>query len=278
MIVGLTVVIVHWGNEYLTCSAILEAGLEVAASDLLEDDGESWADESTRGEISLKPGEGTDEKLRLIVVGINSFRTSPTQSYIVPDENKVDHIVFQFEYIPGKHRMNPKTTEASPKDTNAGGYEASEMREYLVPVIKDGVEVGGNFLIGLKKAGVPVDDVLWRPLRYVTNTATTAGVLRDLVWLPTVRELFKDGKESGGSSVGSSIGEVVTNQTWLGYYTGDAKREKKNLSGDSSGQVYWLASRTGEDGKFYRVNSAGVSAVAYPASGAYGFVPAFCVY
>jgi hypothetical protein len=252
-------------NAIQLCNYIdLEAGLEVAA-----DGGLTGAD---GGEISLKPGEGKDEKLRLIVVGINSFRTSPMPSYSVPCENKVDHIVFQFEYIPGKHRMNAE-------NSNAGGYEASEMRKYLTPVQEDnGTVVGGNFLKGLKNAGVPVDDVLRRPLRYVAKTGATPSELRDLVWLPTLRELFKNGKDSGGEYVGPSSGEIVINQTWLGYYTGDQKRKKKNLSGDASGQMYWLASIAVDNGKFNRVNSAGTKVSDYYSGGSTGFVPAFCVY
>jgi hypothetical protein len=76
---------------------------------------------------------------RLIVVGINSFRSGKgyTQQYVYPGEAPPGHVVFQFQNVPVTRQMNTS-------NVNEGGYAASEMRKYLVPV--DGFEGSGNFL------------------------------------------------------------------------------------------------------------------------------------
>jgi TolB-like protein len=110
---------------------------------------------------------GNGKLLRLIVVGIDSF--------VKTNKDAPAHVVFQFQNIPGTHRMNDW-------DGNYGGYKASEMRRYLT----------GNFIQGLVAAGVP-EGVLYAPIRYIANagrSANTADALADWLWLPTMWELF----------------------------------------------------------------------------------------
>jgi hypothetical protein len=204
--------------------------------------------------------------LRLIVVGINSFRKGRGYSnrYTVTKNDGVDHVVFQFQNLPVKRRMNP-----SP-DTNAGGYAASEMRRYLVKV--NGV--GGNFLTGLIKAGVP-EDVLWAPVRYVANggsTVTNVDEINDFLWLPTEGEM-----------VGSALDEARPktyethqNQARLEYYAGNDQRPKYF---GSSQEYYWEASPVAASASsFCTISKAGrVTAAGTGASGAWGVAPAFCV-
>jgi hypothetical protein len=96
------------------------------------------------------------------------------------------HVVFQFQHVPVEHRMND--VDSSSKNTNAGGYPASEMRKYLTWVDGNKTE-NGSFLTGLEKAGVPVE-VLWAPSRAMSNKDGAAIIINDLLWLPTEREMM----------------------------------------------------------------------------------------
>jgi hypothetical protein len=97
--------------------------------------------------------DGHGNLLRLIVVGINSFHSK--DKYTVTANNGVPHLVFQFQNIPVSRRMNMS-------DSNGGGYAASEMRKYLIPVDGDTDANSGAFLTGLLDAGVP-KAVMWAP-------------------------------------------------------------------------------------------------------------------
>jgi hypothetical protein len=209
----------------------------------------------TYGALPFDGYEG--RTLRLIVVGINSFQ--PNEPYNVPKNAGVGHVVFQFQNPPVLRRMNETAT-------NDGGYALSEMREYLVGV--DGK--GGNFLAGLKTAGVP-GDVLWSPMRYVANgyndTPRVADPVTDLLWLPTEREMF-------GSQTNSSAVETEENQARLEYYTGNDYRKKfigNNL-------MWWRLSspHTGTPLWFSHVYSYGAPGRG-GAGEAGGVAPAFCV-
>jgi hypothetical protein len=244
----------------------LEGGLTVAPSANLESENKTAAD---RGEITLGAGNGGG--LRLIVVGINSFRAGKGSGneYTGPEKGTTDHVVFHFQYLPGKHRMNPTSS-------NVGGYEKSEMRKYLVP--GDEGSGSGNFLEGLVKSGVP-KDVLWGPERYVSQAIDSDAIskLSDLLWLPTAREMFENGK--GDGSVVAAEGEYEFNQTRLEYYDSSAKR-KKTEPGKETGAVYWLASvmkHTSETKQFCQVKSDGSSVASFSAAFSGAFAPAFCV-
>jgi hypothetical protein len=201
-------------------------------------------------------------KLRLIVVGITSFR--PNEPYNVPENAGVDHIVFQFQNVPVSRRMNETKT-------NQGGYAASEMREYLVGVD----DKGGNFLAGLKTAGVP-EDVLWAPVRYIANgydDTPRDTKLTDLLWLPTEREMF-------GSQTYADAGETAENQAWLEYYTGDEYRKKfiRYSEASYSETWYWTSSPpSGVSPTFCTVANGGINGRANASDVGGGVAPAFCV-
>jgi hypothetical protein len=222
-----------------------------------EGDGGFQADNDPVTPDSL-PFEGYEgRKLRLIVVGINSFR--PNGLYIVSQEDGVDHVVFQFQNVPVSRRMNET-------DTNDGGYKASEMREYLVGV--DGK--GGKYLAGLKTAGVP-EDVLWAPVRYIANGFNDAprgiDALSDLLWLPTEREMF-------GTQTYSSDEETADNQARLEYYTSNEHRRK--FFGDILSRLRMSSPHSG-DSSFCYAYSGGTPGNGLTASQGGGIAPAFCV-
>jgi hypothetical protein len=194
--------------------------------------------------------------LRLILVGVNSFRKTN------PDAPA--HVVFQFKNVPFGYYMN-KT------GTNAGGYEASAMRRFLL----------NNFLPALEKTGLPVS-VLWAPRRMVGGDE-----IEDKLWLPTERELFGPvGPDGHFISSHFKYGpwahesETESNQAWLEYYSSDSARYKSSTSNSWFGDWvwwYWGASPcSGSAAAFCYCNDDG-NFDGYNASAVGGCAPAFCV-
>jgi hypothetical protein len=210
------------------------------------------------------------------VVGINSFKDNG--NYVYPkgpsEPNPPDHVVFQFQNVPVRRWMNPPIDEG----TNAGGYPASEMREYLAP--GDGAGGSGKFLAGLKNAGVP-EEVLWGPSRVMAtkNEGSPTETINDLLWLPTEREMF------GVVNIGNMItnfcakSETAENQARLEYYdaTGSYYKAVNNGAQTNTNCVYWLASAVQDSVKQFCTftnNTANKSL----AGSENGISPAFCVY
>jgi hypothetical protein len=150
------------------------------------------------------------------------------------------------------------------------------MRTYLT----------GNFLTGLKNAGVP-DSVLWDPERKLAQNSTGAilDTVKDKLWLPTVREMFSF---EYNYEYSSPTYETAENQARLKYYADDnSSRRIKYYT--STVEYYWLSSRyTGTTNiKQYRVIFANSgSSIAgfgqeYAVTGSksptpMGIAPAFC--
>jgi hypothetical protein len=192
--------------------------------------------------------------LRLIVVGINSFKD-------INGNNATPHIVFQFQNIPVEWRMDSTAT-------NAGGYTASEMREYLSPV--SGKDGSGKFLDGLKETGVH-EAVLWTPRRAMAtgNTGDAVTQIEDMLWLPTERGMF------GSQFSSHTIYETEENQGRLEYYDSDERCIK--YTSDDSARNYWGASPYySTNFSFCTVNDSGVAGI-YGASYVSGVAPAFSV-
>jgi hypothetical protein len=221
---------------------------------------------------------GKSPYTRLIVVGINSFRSGKgcnrqyniTENddvdhvqYNITENDGVDHVVFQFQNIPVRRLMNMTST-------NVNGYAASEMREYLVPL--DTVDGSGRFLAGLREAGVPVDDneVLWSPSRVLSKdwNGRESVKVSDKLWLPTEREMLGYGNWSPGSENGE-------NQAWLEYYDGNNSRMKKYDSKISP--WYWTSSvYSGDSPSFCYVFSDGRTYYSSVRDTG-GVAPAFCI-
>jgi hypothetical protein len=226
-------------------------------------------------EVTLPSGEDTG-RLRLIVVGINSFRSGKgvDYQYNITVNDGVDHVVFQFHNIPVQRRMNKifYTPSASPIPyySNDGGYAASEMRKYLTPVAD--FPESGKFLAGLLAAGVP-KTVLWAPARYVSKKENAPREIRDTLWLPTEGELYEQRWFS------DYVGEIESNQARLEYYTDDDKRIKyynDPESGDWDALEHWSASAYSGNWEFYHVDSDGKARISGDVN--LGVAPAFCVW
>ncbi|GHV76376.1 hypothetical protein AGMMS49942_11970 [Spirochaetia bacterium] len=200
-----------------------------------------------------------DRLLRLIVVGINSYKTGGAAANNI---GAPDHVVFQFRNGPVLRRMNSSAT-------NVGGYAGSEMQSYLTTY----------FLPGLIDAGVP-ENVLWAPKRRVWNGFFSgeggSGSSNDLVdtiekklWLPTVAEM------SGGSA--SSLANYeATGQAALGYYTDPISRKKGTIGGITEG-IYWLASPYKTSCELFCYVTANGVFTGAGANQSLGVAPAFCV-
>jgi hypothetical protein len=205
--------------------------------------------------------------LRLIVVGINSFQTGKgvgcAYTYQGTEETDVppQHVVFQFQYIPAYHRMNSTPT-------NAGGYRDSEMRKYLTDLAD--IEGRGSFLAGLKNAGVP-DGVLWAPSRMVSDKQNGPVLIKDKLWLPTVREII--GSSTTYNNYSMLDHETVGNQAWLEYYASYSQR-KYNASGSVGS--WWQASATRASSFCHIYNNTGDDST--NVLSAFGCVPAFCIW
>jgi hypothetical protein len=197
-------------------------------------------------------GLGQNGKLlRLIVVGIDSFAAT--------NRDASAHVVFQFQNVPGTHRMNAS-------NTNSGGYKNSEMRAYLT----------GNFLWGLLAAGVP-EGALYAPVRHIANGggqgASAADALTDRLWLPTERELF--GRNWGSNETY----ETAANQARLEYYDNANKRIKYGRDGNTTWNTTWwreASPSAGSAANFCGASGAGGASGA-TASAVGGCAPAFCV-
>jgi hypothetical protein len=184
--------------------------------------------------------------LRLMVVGIDSFAAI--------NRDAPAHVVFQFQNVPGTHRMNAS-------NTNAGGYRESEMRRYLT----------GNFLRGLVAAGVP-EGVLYAPTRYIANggkRATAADALADRLWPPTEWEVY---------SWSNTTWETTANQARLEYYADSAAGNRWTKYDAKGGSIWWWEASpdAGSAAYFAAVGGAGY-ATGSSASAVGGFAPAFCV-
>ncbi|MDR2864149.1 MAG: DUF6273 domain-containing protein [Spirochaetaceae bacterium] len=221
------------------------------------------SNDTAHGKVAIKSNlELTSGKLlRLIVVGINTFRAK--DSYTGNGNDSRPHIVFQFQNIAATRRINNGLN-------NSGGYAASEIRKYLTPVPGD--EGSGKFLAGLAAAGVP-KDVLWSPKRAVTKERNSADVniIEDMVWLPTQLELF-------GTRVGSTpSAETAENQAHFAYYpTGTSGAEWKKYNATNADSWYWTASPdAGSSTGFCLVYGLSTQGSANQKAG--GVAPAFCV-
>jgi hypothetical protein len=205
---------------------------------------------STISNTALPGGHG--KLLRLIVVGINSFQgASDSAPAITNNPGAPTHLVFQFQNVPVTHTMNSA-------NTNAGGYDASDLKAYIC----------GDFLTGLKTATGLADALLWAPERKVShgNPAAT-DTITDALWLPTEWEMF------GARAYSSQDYEVNAGQARLEYYQADADRVK--YGHDNGRQWYWEASPYSATG-FCDVYDGGAYATT-TAMSLGGVAPAFCI-
>jgi hypothetical protein len=276
----------------------LEGGLAVEA---YNGEGAFSHDAAKAVEAVTNQGEPWGTLCRLIVVGINPFRTAEPEDgsgYHYQGEGEPPaHVVFHFQNLPVVRRMNPT-------DDSSGGYAMSEMRRYLVPVGDD--SGSGRFLAGLVKAGVP-ESVLWAPARALAQNDTEIGVVSDRLWLPTEQEMFENGTSLDSSSYSygpfAAAVETAENQARLEFYTDNFSRLKawpgdkpfsfsENISrvavpepipvslypdmGMNVGHAYWEASHRNKGWSGFCF--VALSGIAYAVnSTVIGVAPAFCV-
>jgi hypothetical protein len=261
---------------------------------------EDWPDED-KGRINITSNTdlGTHGTLlRLIVVGNNSFH-SGKDAYTETANDDTPHLVFQFQNLPGRHRMDIPShyvnylfngTTTSEIDcweygwvcVAEKGYSGAEMREYLSPVA--GVAGSGAFLAGLVAAGVP-DNLFFAPTRHVSGPRGAVGnsivTIQDKVWLPTEYEMCR--------STEWSVQETAERQAHLEYYTTDTRRTK--YTGANTAGAWWRGSPNIDNNVFaqysdaslpepifFRATGEGGAGGSKDASKAWWVAPAFCVW
>jgi hypothetical protein len=199
------------------------------------------------------PGGDRGTLLRLIVVGLNSFNAQG--QYTGNGNGESAHLVFQFQNLSARHRMNETAT-------NAGGYKDSEMRAYIT----------GNFYTGLLAAGVP-DGVIWGPNRYAANggqsTANDADLFTDKIWLPTALEI------SGSTAIANTAYENQQNQARLEYYSNSTARIKYDSAG--SADIHLQVSPSKANNTHFGGNHSGGGLATYSAEMVYYVAPVFCI-
>jgi hypothetical protein len=200
-------------------------------------------------------------KLRMIVVGINSFNAGGT--YTGNDNGTSTHIVFQFQNCLANSDLAVGYLESY------DSYQSTLLRTYIIGDLKN----------AMKTAGIPFDndEIIWAPKR-VSYDHETQGLLplEDQIWLPTEWEM------TGATSASSSM-ESAINQAKLEYYiqgTGEQNQinRRKYLPVGQAATAYWLGSPCAPDDEyeFGAITSSGGSRPIEPYETA-GISPAFVV-
>ncbi|MDR2864257.1 MAG: Ig-like domain-containing protein [Spirochaetaceae bacterium] len=224
----------------------------------------SFAVAAYDGSGEILSGSATGDKLRLIVVGINSFNERGRYWGAGGSNPNIAHIVMHFKDTPVDRQMETSKT-------NYNGYKGSQMRKYLVNTGDSG---SGTFSAGLEAAGVPLsnDQIIWGTKRYVSDSgefAIRADEITDKIWLPTEREMF-----GGGATYSVGGLETEGNQASLEYYNSDDRRKKPSAAGGR----YWLASPCDRQYEFFcSVADTGKADANGYSDDAWGVAPAFCV-
>jgi hypothetical protein len=122
----------------------------------------------------------------------------------------------------GGHRMNSS-------NTNAGGYLASEGRQFVINELRS----------ALIEAGIP-DSCLLPISRRITNgspaTATAADIIKDDVFLPSVYEVF------GSNLQSSAVFEAPETQSFLTYFSDGNLNHRRKRAVDGTESAWWTAS------------------------------------
>ena len=183
------------------------------------------------------------QNLRIVISGFNHY------IYCGYGKNKKNHILWTFRNVVLRKRMNAT-------DTNAGGYGASELKQYLDGVFEAGLgnALGSSgYLNTIMRAISKKGDT-----EFVTNT----------VFLPTEVEVF------GVPTYGDDQIARNTNIQYPIYRDSSFYRVKKY-----NGSHYWWWEGTptaSSSTSFCYVNSGGYSIRTTASDGGGGIAPAFC--
>ena len=185
------------------------------------------------------------QNLRIVISGFNHYIYCGN-----PNENKKNHILWTFRNVVLQKRMNAT-------DTNAGGYETSELKKYLDEVFEAGL---GN---ALGSSGY-----LYTIMRAISKKGAT-GFVTNTVFLPTEVEVF------GVPTCGDDQIAWNTNIQYPIYRDSSFYRVKKY---NGSRDWWWEGTPAASDStSFCYVNNGGGASAHHLASGNYcGVAPAFC--
>jgi hypothetical protein len=207
----------------------------------------------------------TYANVRVLLSGFNHYRNpSAPEGY----RNMQNHILFTFDKIVLKHRINPS-------NTNVGGYPSSELRTFLEGVDGSGAgifatglrEAIGNFLYTVKKYASIKGTMLWGNYTVFPPTALEVGALfyyqqSDGFWWPDDED------------------DNLQIQRRFPIY--NIRCFQKKNHGNNQYDWYWLSSplasyaSSSASAAFASINCCGLAG-GYGASLAGGVAPAFCV-
>jgi uncharacterized repeat protein (TIGR02543 family) len=205
------------------------------------------------GAIDLTNSDAGDDRLRVIVVAINSYYNTSGNGSTTP------HLVFRFKEPPGRARLLDSNTLSM-----GFTYCGTEMHtKYLKE----------NYWTGLKNAGVPEEAVFKVrrifPLRY-SDTQIVGQFNTDItLWLPTISEMWG---QSGLTYSEESSGSY-SNGTSFPYYTSN----QENRETWSGPLFVWTASRYPGANLFVVCWQSGDFTTSDPTETTGGVAPAFVI-
>jgi len=182
----------------------------------------------------------TYKNLRIVVSGFNHYKNAGST------ENTKNHILFTFRNCVLSKRMNAS-------NTNAGGYEESELRTYLE----------GVFMLGLKQT---IGDYLY-PVQRLLSTKGSNSWITDTVFLPTEREVW------GYPAWGETEYDSGTPGQYPIFFFTVYKGKRYN----GSRQWWWVASPSASSSSPFCSVYHNINAYHHAASSSGGVAPAFCV-
>jgi hypothetical protein len=190
---------------------------------------------------------------RIIIAGFNFYKVAGDT------ENNKNHIVFVFNECIATGRMNPT-------NDNAGGYVASEIRQWLEGVIGDG---SGPFAVRLKNV---IGNYLYTIRKYNDNKNVPSWDSYT-VFLPTEIEVY--GHTILGTDTLIEKNRAVMPSIGLPIYQKSMEHITKKRNG--ARLTWWLASANASHSTYFCcVNSNGIADL-HNASIVNGISPVFCV-
>jgi len=181
------------------------------------------------------------KNLRILVSGFNHYKGYGDT------ENSDNHVLFTFRNCVTTRRMNPT-------DTNAGGYNETELKKYLE----------GVFALGLKQV---IGDYLYSIRRLLNNKISWLW-FTETVFLPTEREVWGYPARAHPEWDGGTTGQYP-------IYVHTAYKGKRF---NGSRQLYWCSSPHGASSSIFCGVTPNIIAGYNAASAVGGVSPAFCVH
>ena len=245
-----------WMPNNTNITADTSCYAQFVEQELAETISDSWSEifaNETNGTYSTKYSIGDTKLLDLgaegqVLMQIVAFDTDQLETAAENDKAPITWISKQL--LKTSRRMNPAYSAGTSGTGALGGWEACEMRSYLINTIKPLLpsEVR-NALKTVKK---------YSKIYNTSETAVNNVVSNDDIWIPSAYEVNFTGYETSGAAYSTAFPD-------------NASRIKHQVGGSAA---WWLRSAP-YTGGFRVVNSGGVG-TSYGANGSGGVALGFC--